>query len=352
MRDRLRFLLSRLRERLWIKPLIACVLSVAGVLLAHLADRMAADASLPEVSQDSVIELLKVIAASMLGIATFAVASMVSAYASAGQMATARAFPLIVADDVSQNALSTFVGAFIFSIVGLSAAMNGYYGPAGRFTLFVLMTVVLIIVILTFVRWVDRIARLGRVGAIIAKVEQAAAAALARRRRAPHLGGTPPSGAPHGEPVYRGERDLLHTGRHAAAGHLAPMQQQAAGTRDGGVEPEQGRVFGAHAEQALGRRRPHHVMPLGGREEGRQRHQRHPGFAGGQVGGDPVRAVVGEHGDGGMRPEPGAQHLRDVSHALRQVRSTPRPVGAGKHRYVACAVSEPVAHGRIRCCRT
>ena len=202
MRDRLRFLLSRLRERLWIKPLIACVLSVAGVLLAHLADRMAADASLPEVSQDSVIELLKVIAASMLGIATFAVASMVSAYASAGQMATARAFPLIVADDVSQNALSTFIGAFIFSIVGLSAAMNGYYGRAGRFTLFVLMTVVLIVVILTFVRWVDRIARLGRVGAIIGKVEQAAAAALARRRRAPHLGGTPSSGAPHGEPIY------------------------------------------------------------------------------------------------------------------------------------------------------
>jgi uncharacterized membrane protein len=202
MRDRLRFLLSRLRERLWIKPLIACMLSVAGVLLAHLADGMAVDASLPEVSQDSVIQLLKVIAASMLGIATFAVASMVSAYASAGQMATARAFPLIVADDVSQNALSTFVGAFIFSIVGLSAAMNGYYGRAGRFTLFVLMTVVLTVVVLTFVHWVDRIARLGRIGAITGKVEKATAAALARRRRSPHLGGTAPHGAPVGEPVY------------------------------------------------------------------------------------------------------------------------------------------------------
>lgn len=202
MRDRLRFLLSRLRERLWIKPLITCVLSVAGVLLAHLADRMVADGSVPEVSQDSVIDLLKIIAASMLGIATFAVASMVSAYASTGQMATARAFPLIVADDVSQNALSTFIGAFIFSIVGLSAAMNGYYGRAGRFTLFVLMVVVLVIVVLTFVHWVDRIARLGRVGAIIGKVEQAAAAALGRRQRAPCLGGAAAVGPLHGEPVY------------------------------------------------------------------------------------------------------------------------------------------------------
>lgn len=202
MTDRFRFLLSRLRERLWIKPLIACILSVAGVLLAHLADNLPLEGKLPEVSQDSVIEMLKIIAASMLGVATFAVASMVSAYASTGQMATARAFPLIVADDVSQNALSTFVGAFIFSIVGITAAMNDYYGQAGRFTLFVLMALVLVIVVLTFVRWVDRIARLGRVGAIIGKVEDATAGALGKRRKQPFLGGVPVSGPAAGTPVY------------------------------------------------------------------------------------------------------------------------------------------------------
>lgn len=191
MRERLRFLLSRLRERLWIKPLLACALSVIGVLLAHLADRLV-EGAVPEVTQTSVVELLKIIAASMLAIATFAVASMVSAYASAGQIATARAFPLIVADDVSQNALSTFIGAFIFSIVGISAAMNGYYGPAGRLTLFTLMVVVLVIVVLTFVRWVDRIARLGRIGAIVEKVERATAAALARRQCQPFLGASRP----------------------------------------------------------------------------------------------------------------------------------------------------------------
>ncbi|WP_296943188.1 DUF2254 domain-containing protein [uncultured Massilia sp.] len=202
MRDQLRYLFSRLRERLWIKPLLACLLSVAGVLLARLADGMIVDGDVPEVTQESVIALLKIIAASMLAIATFAVASMVSAYASTGQVATARAFPLIVADDVSQNALSTYMGAFIFSIVALSAAMNGYYGRAGRFTLFVLMMVVLVVVVLTFVRWVDRIARLGRIGAIVAKVERAAGAALVRRRRAPHMGGVAPDGMPDGVPFH------------------------------------------------------------------------------------------------------------------------------------------------------
>ena len=196
--DRLQFLLNRYRERLWIKPVIACVLSVAGVLLAHLADSVPVDWKVPEIAQSSVIDLLKIIAASMLGVATFAVASMVAAYASTGQSATARAFPLIVADDVSQNALSVFIGAFIFAIIALSATTNDYFGKAGRFTLFVLTLLTLLIVVLVFVRWVDSIARLGRLGAVIGTVEQATSRALARRRQHPYLGALAASGPPCG----------------------------------------------------------------------------------------------------------------------------------------------------------
>ncbi|QJE02476.1 DUF2254 domain-containing protein [Massilia forsythiae] len=212
MREQCRMLLNPLRDRLWIKPLIACALSVAGVLLAHLADSMVVDGSVPQVMQTSVVELLKIIAASMLAIAAVAVASMVSAYASAGQVATARAFPLIVADDLLQNALSIFMGAFIFGIVGISAAMNGYYGRAGRFTLFVLMVVVLVIVVivvLTFVRWVDRIARLGRIGAIIEKVEQATAASLARRQRQPWMGSVTAAATVQGIAVHGGQTGYI-----------------------------------------------------------------------------------------------------------------------------------------------
>lgn len=202
MRNRFEFFFNRLRERLWVKPLIACILSVCGVLLAHLADSIPLDWKVPEIAQGSVVDLLKIIAASMLGVATFAVASMVSAYASTGQSATARAFPLIVADDVSQNALSVFVGAFIYAIVALSATTNDYFGKAGRFTLFAFTLLSMVAVILVFVRWVDSIARLGRLGAVIAKAEQAAARAIERRRRAPWLGGVAAGGAPAGLAVH------------------------------------------------------------------------------------------------------------------------------------------------------
>lgn len=215
------FLFNRLRERLWVKPLIACVLSVAGVWLAHVVDDLPIDWKVPEIAQGSVTELLKVIAASMLGVATFAVASMVAAYASAGQSATARAFPLIVADDVSQNALSVFVGAFIFAIVALSATTNDYFGEAGRFTLFVLTLLTLASVVLVFVRWVDRIARLGRLGAVIAKVEEATARAMAQRKRQPCLGGMMANGPAPGLAFHSDRNGYLQRVDMAALQRLA-----------------------------------------------------------------------------------------------------------------------------------
>ena len=129
----------------------------------------------PKISKESLSGLLNTISASMLVIAIFAVASMVSAYATASSTATPRTFSLVVADDVSQNALSAFIGAFIFSIVALIALQNGFYNKAGRFSLFVLTIAVFTIVIFTFVRWVDTVARLGRLGTTIDKVEAATA---------------------------------------------------------------------------------------------------------------------------------------------------------------------------------
>jgi uncharacterized membrane protein len=191
MRDRLRFFLNRIGERLWVKPLAVALLSILGAFAAKTADNTGIGEFVSDISSESIETLLSIISSSMLVIATFAVGSMVSAYASASTTATPRAFPLVIADDVSQNALSTFIGAFIFSIIALIALKNGYYDKAGRFALFSLTLLVFAAVIFTFVHWVDRIARLGRMGAIIDKVERATRTALQRRRRVPNLRGVP-----------------------------------------------------------------------------------------------------------------------------------------------------------------
>lgn len=203
IRNSARYFLARLKERLWFKPFVSSILSIAAVYTAGLADQtIITTLPIPEVTADSIETLLKVLSASMLVIAVFAVGAMISAYASASASATPRSFPLVVGDDVSQNALSTFIGSFIFSILALVALLNDVYSAAGRFTLFILTLFVFTLVILSFMRWVDRIARLGRLGNTIEKVEKATRAALALRNAYPTLGGNCAKAPVTGAAVY------------------------------------------------------------------------------------------------------------------------------------------------------
>ncbi|MFO7944254.1 MAG: DUF2254 domain-containing protein [Anaerolineales bacterium] len=202
MNNRIRFFLTRMRERLWVKPLLISLLSVVASFLAKLTDQILFLQLLPEITPESLETLLGIIGASMLGISVFAVGSMVSAYSSASNTATPRSFSLVIADDVSQNALSTFIGAFIFSIVSLIALMNGFYGTTGRFLLFLITIAVFSIVIINFLRWIDRIARLGRLGTTIDKVEKATHDAMQKKKLSPSLKSITKPEHAGGSPVY------------------------------------------------------------------------------------------------------------------------------------------------------
>ena len=199
----LKFFLKRLRNKLWFRPLIFCVLSIGAALIAHVADGSFVVEIAPKIEKSSLEDLLTNISGSMLVIAIFAVGSMLSAFSAASTTATPRSFKLVVADDVSQNALSVFIGSFIFSIVATVALKNGYYGEAGIFTLFVLTLLVFTGVILTFLKWVERISKLGRLGYTIKKVEEATAMAIWERLQEPFLGGTSiPQNTEIGSPIY------------------------------------------------------------------------------------------------------------------------------------------------------
>lgn len=189
--DRLRFLIYSLKEKLWVKPLGFCLLSIFAVFLAKVADGTSLAEHIPEIKPESVETLLSIMASSMMVIATFSAGTMVNAYASASQTSTPRSLSLIISDDVSQNALSVFIGAFIYSAVALTAMTQAFFNEAGLFILFCLTCLVFAIVILTFIRWVDSVARLGRVGSTVLKVEKATQRAIEKRIKTPCLGAIP-----------------------------------------------------------------------------------------------------------------------------------------------------------------
>lgn len=191
MHGRLSFWIAQLRERLWVKPLGYCLAAIGAVFAAWLADRIDHGLIVPLITSETIEKLLTIISSTMLAVATFAVGSLVSAYASASGSATPRAFALVVADGPSQTSLSSFIGAFIFSIVAIIAVRTDLYQPTGLFVLFVLTLIIFAWVIGTFVRWVDNIARLGRVGNTIEKAEAAACSMIEARCAQPFLAGRP-----------------------------------------------------------------------------------------------------------------------------------------------------------------
>jgi uncharacterized membrane protein len=123
---------------------------------------------------------------------------MISAYAAAAQGTTPRATQLLVADRTSQNALSTFLGTFVFSIVGIVALSTGSFSDGGRSVLFLGTLAVIALVVATLLRWIHHLTGFGRVPDVIDRVEGAANKAIRAYARAPHLGGVAPVGVPDG----------------------------------------------------------------------------------------------------------------------------------------------------------
>lgn len=175
-------------RRLWVRATFFAVLGVGCALVAYVVQGYVPLDYLQSIGSDSVGEILNILASSMLAVTTFSMAVVVAAYSSAAQSATPRATRLLMNDSATQNALATFLGSFLFSIVGIIALGSGVYDEHGRAVLFVVTIVVVGHIVITLLRWIDRLSRLGRLSETTARVEEAARGALLARAESPSLG--------------------------------------------------------------------------------------------------------------------------------------------------------------------
>ena len=60
--DKLRFLIYSFKEKLWLKPLVFCVLSLIAVFIAKVADGTSVAEHIPEIKSESVETLLSIMA--------------------------------------------------------------------------------------------------------------------------------------------------------------------------------------------------------------------------------------------------------------------------------------------------
>ncbi|WP_246697268.1 DUF2254 domain-containing protein [Rhizobium sp. G21] len=185
--------LQRLAKKLWFR---AALYALAGLLTALFS--VFFSPALPpfvsaKIGADAVDNILTILASSMLTVTTFSLSIMVTAFGAATNNGTPRAAALVAEDPTTQNVLATFLGSFLFSLVGIIALSAGAYGEEGRAVLFVVTLGVIAIIVAAILRWVDHLSVLGRVGDTIDRVERSAGHALEERRRYPSLDALPAS---------------------------------------------------------------------------------------------------------------------------------------------------------------
>ncbi|ROR80060.1 Uncharacterized membrane protein [Plantibacter flavus] len=183
-----------LGKKVWARAAVFTLMAVAFALAAGFIGGLLPFRLVIDLGQDSVGSILQIIASSMLAVTTFSITAMVTVYSSATTIATPRATQLMVEDTTSQNALSTFVGGFTFSLVGIIALSTGYYGDHGRTILFVGTLVMITIVVVTLLRWIAHLSTFGRMSDIIDRVEAAATTSLTAYAESPSLGANPLTG--------------------------------------------------------------------------------------------------------------------------------------------------------------
>lgn len=183
--------MAQLTRRLWVRATLIGLLGILAAILAAVVDSHLPWTIPGTISADALDSILTVIASSMLTVTTFSLNVMVSAYGSATSNVTPRATTLLIEDRLTQTVLSTFLGSFLFGIVGLVVSKTGAYGEQGRSILFVVTIAVIGLIVIALLRWIDHLTRLGRVGQTTDRVEAAAREAIRARLREPYLGGTP-----------------------------------------------------------------------------------------------------------------------------------------------------------------
>ncbi|MBC7152776.1 MAG: DUF2254 domain-containing protein [Rhizobium sp.] len=199
MISRYAWYLREVLRKVWVRVASFAALAIVSAVLARVLSPYLPTAISLHTGSEAVSQLLGVLTSSMLAVTTFSLSIAVSAFAAAAGSATPRATVLLQEDRTTQNVLATFLGAFLFGLVGLVALYAEFYDASGKVVVFLFTIAVIGLVVVALIRWIDHLMRFGRMEDTLDRVERAAAQALGQRLDDPFLGGRPMVGPPpHG----------------------------------------------------------------------------------------------------------------------------------------------------------
>ncbi|SEA24738.1 DUF2254 domain-containing protein [Alkalimonas amylolytica] len=179
--------LLQLSRKLWVRTSLLTLLAFFIPGLGVLLSGMIPDSMGGAIGSDAVEKILTILATSMLTVTTFSLSIMVVAFNAASSGVSPRATRLLMDDSTTQNALATFIGSFLYSIVGIILLSADVYGESGRVVLFIMTIGMILLIVITILIWIEHLSGLGRIGETASRVEDAACKAVKRSEQHPWL---------------------------------------------------------------------------------------------------------------------------------------------------------------------
>ena len=166
--------LREMRSALWFRPaLFSLAAALAAILFAVFGKRFAQISSvlLPTVETDTVKMLLRLTAGGMLTMTTVTLSVLILVLSLAAGQASPRAVPELMADRVTQNALSVFLATFVFSLAALALLEFGAVEGPGVTGIFSLAQALMALALKYLVQWIHHVADAMKLNRILDRIQ-------------------------------------------------------------------------------------------------------------------------------------------------------------------------------------
>ncbi|WP_025061980.1 DUF2254 domain-containing protein [Sulfitobacter guttiformis] len=181
-------------RKLWVRVMLMGLLAFGAIGMSQLIEGLVPEELAQSVTGVSADRLLNIIASAMLSVTIFSITVMVSVYQSSSSQWTPRIHRLIMQDRSTQNTLAVFIGAYVYSLLGIILRETGVYDDEHAFVLFWMTVAVLTVIVVYLVRWVLHLQGFGQLIDITRQIEETTRDQFKERLSQPCLGARPLTG--------------------------------------------------------------------------------------------------------------------------------------------------------------
>ena len=157
MISRYAWYLREVPKKVWVRVVSFAVFAFLAAGLARVLPPYLSDDVALQTGSEAVAQLLGILTSSMLAVTTFSLSIAVSAFAAAARTAIPRATVLLQEDRTTQNVLATFLGAFLFGLVGLITLHAEFYNASGKEVVFLFTVSVIGLVVVALICWIGHL---------------------------------------------------------------------------------------------------------------------------------------------------------------------------------------------------